>query len=234
MTSQPPEQPPGDLYEGAHDVVERLRQGVKDDKDREQAQRSFWRELPVLIFVALVAAVIIKTFFIQAFFIPSGSMLDTLRIDDRVMVNKLSYAFGDVERGDVVVFDSFCGSTNPNHGENLAEKLVRNVAEAIGLSTPQSDFIKRVIATGGETIEIADGVVQVDGVAIQEPYLPEELRLPSSLTYGPITVPDDHLFVMGDNRDNSKDSRSCGPIHQDQIVGRAFVIIWPPSHWSGL
>ncbi|MBT8208153.1 MAG: signal peptidase I [Acidimicrobiia bacterium] len=234
MTTPPPQEPSSELYEDAHDVVQRLRRGVKDDKDREQAHRSFWRELPILILIALVAAVIIKTFFIQAFFIPSGSMLETLQIDDRVMVNKLSFTFSDVGRGDVVVFDQFCGATDPNAGENVAEKVFRNIAEAIGLSTPQSDFIKRVVAVGGETLEIADGAVTIDGLAIDEPYLPAELSLPSSLNYGPITVPEDHVFVMGDNRDNSKDSRSCGPIHQDQIVGRAFVIIWPPSHWSGL
>ncbi|MBT8198179.1 MAG: signal peptidase I [Acidimicrobiia bacterium] len=234
MTTPPSEPPAPELYEDAHAVVERLRRGVKDDKDREEAHRSFWRELPVLILIALVAAVFIKTFFIQAFFIPSGSMLETLQLNDRVMVNKLSYTFSEVDRGDVVVFDQFCGATDPNEGENLVEKAFRNVAEAIGLSTPESDFIKRVIATEGETLEIADGTVMIDGTAITEPYLADSLDLPSSLNYGPITVPEDHVFVMGDNRDNSKDSRSCGPIHQGQIVGRAFVIIWPPSHWTGL
>ena len=196
----------------------------------EKKARPFWRELPILVVIALVVAVLIKTFLVQAFFIPSASMEDTLLINDRVMVNKLAYSFGDIERGHIIVFDDprreDGGST-----ESIPARVVRNLAESIGLSTPQSEFIKRVIAVGGDTIEIDRGVVILNGQPLDEPYVHPDSAMPR---FEPITIPPDHVFVMGDNRDVSQDSRVFGPIPHDEVVGRAFVLIWPPSRWTGL
>jgi signal peptidase I len=202
---------------------------VEDDEEDEGARRlSFWAELPILVAIALVLAVFVKAFFFQAFYIPSGSMEDTLQINDRVMVNKLSFRFGDIERFQVVVFD-------PAHGDEPAEslpaKISRNVLESIGLATPESDLIKRVIGLPGETVEIRNNKVFVDDVAIEEPYLPPGVRMRN---FGPVEVPDGEYFVMGDNRNSSQDSRIIGTIPEADVIGRAFVIMWPPSHWSGL
>jgi signal peptidase I len=194
-----------------------------------EARRSFWRELPVLLLIALVLAVLIKTFLFQAFYIPSGSMEATLQINDRVLVSKLSFRFGEIDRRDVVVFDAPDGSQRD--GENLVQSALRNVAESIGLSTPRTEFIKRVIALPGETVEIRANRVLIDGVAIDEPYLPAGVQMRDM---DPVTVPGGHVWVMGDNRNVSDDSRSFGPIPIDTIVGRAVAIIWPPSRWGGL
>ncbi|MBN2112932.1 MAG: signal peptidase I [Acidimicrobiia bacterium] len=209
--------------------LHRLRREARKSGDKKAAGRAFWKELPILILIALVVAVLIKTFLVQAFFIPSGSMHDTLLEGDRVMVNKLAYRFGDPARGDVIVFD------NPQNagddGETIFGALVRHVAESLGLSSPDSALIKRVIAVGGETIEIRQNQVFVDGVALDEPYVKEGSRMPR---YGPLTIPESHVFVMGDNRSQSTDSRVFGPIPEDSIVGKAFIRVWPPSRWGGL
>ena len=209
--------------------LRRLRKNARKRGDKKAAGRTFWKELPILILVALVVAVLIKTFLVQAFFIPSGSMHDTLLEGDRVMVNKLAYRLGHLARGDVVVFD------NPQaadaDGESIFGALVRHVAESLGLSSPDSALIKRVIALGGETIEIRQNQVYIDGVAIDEPYVKEGSRMPP---YGPFTVPEGYVFVMGDNRSQSSDSRVFGPIPEGSIVGKAFVRVWPPSRWGGL
>jgi signal peptidase I len=211
------------------EALQRLRKGARKRGDKKAAGRAFWKELPILILVALVVAVLIKTFLVQAFFIPSGSMHDTLLEGDRVMVNKLAYRFGDPARGDVIVFD------NPQHtgddGETIFGALVRHVTESLGLSSPDSALIKRVIAVGGETIDIRQNQVYVDGVALDEPYVKEGSHMPR---YGPFTVPEGQVFVMGDNRSQSTDSRVFGPISEDTIIGRAFVRVWPPSRWGGL
>ncbi len=218
-----------DPFAAAHELVEHVREATAEDAEDVKAKRSFWVELPFLVVIALVIAVLIKTFAFQAFFIPSASMRDTLLVDDRVMVSKLSYVFGDVDPGDVIVFDDPRGADGPQ--ESIIGALLRNLAESIGLRTPQSEFIKRVIAVEGQTLMIDDGVVFVDGLPIDEPYLAPGVRMPD---FDQIRVPDGHVFVMGDNRNNSTDSRSFGPIPEEDIVGRAFVVIWPVSSWSGL
>ncbi len=180
----------------------------------------------MLVAIALVLAVFIKTLVFQAFFIPSGSMEDTLEINDRILVNKLSYRFGDPERGDILVFDR-----SPDRDESLVAALFRNLAESIGARTPEADLIKRVIALPGETVEIRGNTVFVDGSPLEEPYLRQSTR---TRDMEPVTVPADEYFVMGDNRTRSLDSRSFGTISRDEIVGKAFVIIWPTSRWGGL
>ena len=166
-------------------------------------------EWGAVIVGALVAALIIKTFLFQAFFIPSGSMEETLQIGDRVLVNKLSYRFGDIDRGDIIVF---------HKPDSAGESEV-------------DDFIKRVIGLPGETLRSLDGVVFIDGRPLEEPYLE-----PDTLTnqLNEITIPDGFLFVMGDNRGSSRDSRFFGPIPADSIVGEAFVRLWPLGSFGGL
>lgn len=226
---RPPYRPP-DPFAEAHDEIEYLRSEAEEEATKVEAARSFWRELPVLIVVALLAAVLIKTFLFQAFWIPSGSMEDTLQVNDRVLVNKLSFRFGEIDRGDVVVFDDPNGVFRSGD-ESLLGKAIRNVAESIGLSTPQSEFIKRVIGVGGDVVEIRENRVFVNGEAIAEPYIESSSDMAD---FGPTTVPRSFIFVMGDHRNNSVDSRVFGPVPEEDVVGKAFVIAWPPSRWSGL
>jgi len=197
-------------------------------KDEKHAL-PFWLELPLLILAALLIAVVIKTFFFQAFWIPSSSMENTLLINDRVMVNKLAYRFGDLQRGQVIVFDDPRGSESPE--ETLLQAARRNVTEAIGLSVPRTEFIKRVIGLQGERVEIVDSKVFIDGVPIEEPYLKPGSVMPD---FGPIIVPPGEMFVMGDNRNASQDSRYFGTVPTDTIVGRALVIMWPIDRWTML
>ncbi len=192
---------------------------------------SFLVELPILMLVALVAAIIIKTFLVQAFFIPSGSMLPTLEIDDRVMVNKLSIRFGELERGDIVVFDS---PLAPNGDDDPAlDRLLRIIQESLGIKTAiiPDDFIKRVIATPGDTIEIRGNQVYVNGIVTTEPYV----AVGSNMTDSPArTLQDNEYFVMGDNRNNSYDSRRFGPVTDELLIGKAFVIVWPSNRFMRL
>ena len=239
VTTDPPQQEresldddPVDFFGIPHsddEGIDRLRAGAQDRGERSDAVRSFWKELPFLVIVALVVAVIIKSFLIQAFYIPSASMRETLVEGDRVMVNKLAYRFGEPHRGDIIVFNS--PLEQGNDGESFFGAIVRHIGEALGLSTPESALIKRVIAVEGELIEIADNAVMIDGVAIDEPYLNGSVRMGD---FGPLVVPDGHIFVMGDNRNASEDSRRFGPVPVDDIIGRAFVRVWPPSRWGGL
>jgi len=174
-----------------------------------------------------VIAVVIKTFLIQPFWIPSESMLPTIEVNDRVMVNKLAYKWGEPQRGDVVVF------RDPREAEieeSLPEAVIRSVLEAVGIRTRgDEDLIKRVVGLPGETIEVRDNHVVVNGTPIEEGYLPD-VFMPDE---PPITVGPDEVFVMGDNRDASFDSRRFGAIPLDDLVGEAFVTIWPISHIGG-
>lgn len=196
------------------------------DESRQSEALAFLKELPFLIVGALIVAVLVKSFLIQVFWIPSGSMEDTLQIGDRVIVNKVAYRIGDPGRGDVVVFEPITFEK-----ESIPTKISRNLLESIGLRTPESDLIKRVIGLPGDTVEIINHVVNVNGNPIDEPYLPVGLVMADE---GPWEVPADHYFVMGDNRNSSNDSRRFGPIERGRIVGRAFSIVWPPGRWGGL
>lgn len=200
----------------------------KERKRQKRKSRSFWAELPILILVALIVAIVIKTFFFQAFYIPSGSMIPTLQINDRVLVNKLSYQFGAVERGDILVFDS---PEAIDVERSFPARVLRSIGEATGLTSPDTVLIKRVIALPGETVSILDNQVYVNGRPIAEPYLPDGV---TTRDFEEIAVPADHVFMMGDNRNQSRDSRVFGPIPREDIVGRAFVTVWPPGAWGGL
>ena len=195
-------------------------------KRRRGQGRTFLKELPFLVVGALIVAVLLKSFLIQVFYIPSGSMLDTLQINDRVIVNKLAYRAGDPHRGDIVVFEP--EEVTP---ESVMDKVTRNLLESIGQQDAEWDLIKRIVGLPGETIEIQNGSVLINGSPIPEEYLPLGVELPN---FGPVEVPANQYFVMGDNRDSSKDSRVFGPINRDRIVGQAFAVVWPPGNWDGL
>jgi signal peptidase I len=198
------------------------------DETEHKGTLSFLRELPVLIVLAFVLAVVLKTFVVQAFYIPSGSMEPTLNPGDRVLVNK---AFFTPHRYDIIVFSDPHGGSGPDRG--LVGGFLHWLSEGLGVAHPEDeDFIKRVIVMPGEQIKIRNHVVYADGTPLTEPYLTPGARA-SMADYGPITVPDDSLFVMGDNRGNSNDSRAgLGFIPLDKVIGGAFVIIWPPSRMS--
>jgi len=198
---------------------------------------SFWRELPILLIIALGLALLIKTFLMQAFYIPSGSMEDTLHVGDRVLVNKLAYKFTDVQRGDIIVFngvDSWTGEVQVAEETNPVMRAVRSIAGAFGFATPsEKDYIKRVIGLPGDRVQCCDkeGRITVNGIPLDEPYLYPGDK--PSMTDFDVTVPEGRLWVMGDHRSASSDSRSHigdpggGAIPIDSVIGRAFVIIWP-------
>ena len=191
---------------------------------------SVLRELAFLVGMAVVIAVVVKTFVAQAFYIPSASMLPQLQIDDRVIVSKISYRLHDPRRGDIVVFDAPGGSESD--GDPLPRRALRSVAESIGVVAPSTDeYIKRVVALPGERVEGYQGKVLVDGLELIEPYLP-----PGTVTseFPAVVVPPRTVFVLGDNRANSADSRIFGAIPRSTVVGRAIVRVWPLNHTSFL
>jgi signal peptidase I len=204
---------------------------------RDKRRSSFWRELPILVVIALVLAFLLKTFLIQAFFIPSGSMENTLQVGDRVMVNKLAYTLGDIQRGDIIVFngvDSWDPEIEVADTGNPISRAARSVAGVFGFAgANEKDYIKRVIGLPGDRVKCCDkdGRLTVNGVPIDEPYLFKGNK-PSNDPFD-IRVPDGRLWVMGDHRAASSDSRAHigdpggGAIPVDSVVGRAFVIIWP-------
>jgi signal peptidase I len=200
---------------------------VDVDEPAPQPPTPWWRrpggELFVLVATAIVLAVLLRTFVAQAFYIPSGSMVPQLEVGDRVVVSRLSYDLHDPNRGDVVVFDSPYPTDEDD--SPLPVRVGHRVLEAVGLRQQSTEeFIKRVIGLPGETVEGRDGGVFVDGREVVEPYLPAGTETGE---FAPVVVPDDSLFVMGDNRGNSQDSRVFGPIDADTVVGRAVVRVWP-------
>lgn len=166
----------------------------------------------VVIAVALLVAFVVRTFVIAHFVVEGESMYSTLDTNDRVFVNKLSYRLHDPNRGDVVVLHQVTGAS-------------------------ERDLIKRVIGLPGESVEVRNCTVLIDGRVLDEPYLDPEVVTPTDCGGDYVLdgiVPDDHVFVMGDNRGGSQDSRVIGPISEDDLVGRAFVVFWPQSHWQWL
>ncbi len=215
------DEPPGDYIE-LDDDERAMRDG--DDGDgvvdaaKKPKQHSHVRtavEWVIVLGAAIAVALILRTFVLSAFYIPSGSMEPTLDVGDRVLVNKLSYKMHDVNRGDVVVFDRPPGETDSSI----------------------KDLIKRVIALPGETVEGVDGVVYIceqacttpsqEGRPLTEGYVNENCRTNTDADFGPVQLSNGQAWVMGDNRCGSSDSRVFGPIETDTIVGRAFVIVYP-------
>jgi signal peptidase I len=164
----------------------------------------------VVVAIALLVAFLVRGFVLAHFVVDGSSMAPTLQSGDRVFVNKLSYRLHDPNRGDVVVLHQTSGAS-------------------------ERDLIKRVIALPGEEIEMRACTVLIDGRVLEEPYLdPATSSGSCGGDFDPVLVPDDHVFVMGDNRGGSQDSRLLGPIAHDDLVGRAFVVFWPASHWQWL
>jgi signal peptidase I len=197
------------------------------DEQTKRRPNTFWRELPILVVVAFVVALLVRVFVLQTFYIPSESMEHTLDINDRVLVNKVVYDFRTPHRGEIVVFKS---------------------PDAWRSDPAEIDFIKRVIATGGDHVVCCDDQhrLVVNGHALNEPYLFHDADgsadMPSDEPFD-VTVPKGRLWVMGDHRSHSGDSREqflrtrdprAATIPDDAVVGRAFVVFWPVSHWKWL
>ncbi|MFE3450696.1 signal peptidase I [Nonomuraea sp. NPDC059194] len=198
----------------------------------------------MLVVMALVLALVVKTFVLQAFYIPSESMENTLLTNDRVLVNKLVYHTRDIERGDIVVFsgaDSWDGDLAPEPPLNPVAAFFHWAGTAFGVVPGEKDYIKRVIGVGGDTITCCDvkGRVTVNGVALDESSYLYPGNVPSQ-SFFTAKVPEGRLWVMGDHRQVSLDSREHtsrpggGSIPVDQVIGRAFVIIWPLSRATTL
>jgi signal peptidase I len=178
---------------------------VPAPKPRSKRRRAII-EWGVILVVALLAALLLRTFVIQPYYIPSASMEPTLKVGDKVLVNKLSYDLHSIHRGDVIVFKKPPDDTTP------------------GIK----DLIKRVIGLPGETITGKNGEIYINGNLLREPWLPK-VDQDTTSTFGPVTIPAGEYFVMGDNRGDSSDSRVFGPIAKKLVIGRAFIIVWPLS-----
>jgi len=218
-------------------------QGRARGKAKRKQRGSFLRELPILVVIALALALIIKTYAFQAYYIPSGSMQNTLAIGDKVLVNKIIYHLRSIHRGDVVVFNGQ-GSWNPGPAPttpNPFDRLYHAVIGLFGAAPGQTDYIKRVIGIPGDHVACCDarGRVTVNGVPLNEKSYLYPGNAPSA-THFSITVPPGRLWVMGDHRAVSDDSRDHegfpggGTIPENEVVGRAFWIVWPPSRWREL
>ena len=214
--------------------------GGKPAARRARRKRSFWREFPILVVVALLLAVVIKTYAIQAFFIPSGSMENTLEINDRVLVNKLVYDVRSIHRGDIVVFngDGSWDPGTPPRDTNFVVKFAQGFASMFGFGHPGDILIKRVIGLPGDKVACCDaqGRVTVNGVPLTEQSYLYPGDAPSEIRFN-IVVQPGRLWVMGDHRLISDDSRNHlgepggGTVPENAVIGRAFVIIWPISRW---
>jgi signal peptidase I len=251
--SQDPAPPPGNRADGA------ATGGHRKSGSGKQSNRPLIRELPVLIVVALIIAVVIKTFVVQAFVIPTGSMQNTLEINDKILVNKLVYHFRPIHAGDIVVFNG-AGSWNaptassgppPNLLARAYDDTLRKVFDSVGglFGTPigQTDYVKRVIGVPGDHVVCcnAQGLITVNGVPLHEQSYLYPGDQPGSHPYGipghfNVTVPAGYLWVLGDHRGISDDSRGHemdpgnGMIPENMVIGRAFLIVWPPSQWRVL
>lgn len=162
-------------------------------------------EIVVIVAAALVVAMLVQAFLVKPFTIYQVSMRPTLEEGDRILINRLTYHFREPRAGDIIVFRSPLD--------------------------PREDLVKRVVAVGGDRVSILGGVLYVNGRAVEEPYL---LERPFHGTLPELEVPAGHVFVLGDNRNNSGDSRLFGPVDRDAIIGTAFFIYWPLGRWSRL
>jgi len=219
---------------------------------KPKKKRSFWKELPILILVALVLTFLIQQFVARPYMIPSGSMEKTLHgcvgcTPDKVLVDKLVYLFGEPEPGEVVVFKGPPAWVENDPRITRSDGIAgffQELGSLIGLAPPdERDFVKRIVAVGGQRVKCCDkqGRVLVDGKPLDEPYI---YNAPGShgtqKSFEEFTVPAGRVFVMGDNRNNSQDSRFQGgggvrgTVPVDNIIGKAQFIVWPPGRWGGI
>jgi len=223
-------------------------------ESKAKKKTPLWRELLILAGTALVLTFVIQTFLARVYVIPSASMEQTLHgcpgcVNDKVLVDKLTYDFADISPGEVVVFrgpDSWGqNDIQSNRSDNPVVAALQSAASVVGLAPPdERDFVKRVIAVGGQTVQCCDDQhrLLVDGKPLDEPYIywqpgtgPEDHD-----PFEPVKVPEGHLWVMGDNRTNSTDSRKqggggvAGTVPEENVIGKARVIVIPPSRWGGI
>jgi signal peptidase I len=214
---------------------------------KQKKQRSFWKELPILIVIALVLAFVIQQFLARVYMIPSGSMETTLMVGDRILVDKVTYDFSEPEPGDVVVFkgpDPWVDEIPEQESSNGLASVIQTVGSWFGLAPPdERDFVKRVVATEGQVVQCCDdrNRVVVDGQPLDEPYIYwQPGRGGEQEEFGPVRVPENSVWVLGDNRNNSCDSRCQGDnlregaVPVDNIIGKARIIVLPPSSWDGI
>lgn len=216
--------------------------GTPEKAEGKKRKRSFWRDLVVILVVALALVILLKAFVVQVFSIPSGSMENTLLPGDRIMVSRIVYDFRPIERGDIVVF-SGAGSWDPPVPPpgNWFVRIWDDAENLVGIAGPSTDYVKRVIGVPGDHVVCcnAKGQVTVNGVPLSESSYIYPGDAPSTLPFN-VTVPAGRLWVMGDNRGNSDDSRyrgndpGGGTIPESAVVGRAFLIIWPLTRISDL
>jgi signal peptidase I len=237
--------------EEADDTAEPDTEDAEPQKDKKR--RPFWVELPILIGVALVLTILIQSFIARVFLIPSESMEHTLHgcpgcYGDRVLVDKVTYLFNDPGPGDVVVFERpetwNRSEFSADRSSNAVVRWLQDIGAMFGLASPnEDDVVKRVIAVGGQTVECCDeeGRVQVDGKSLDEPYIFWDGGTANgNQEFDTFTVPDGTLWVMGDNRNNSADSRVqgggglAGVVPVGNVIGKARYIVLPPSRWQGV
>jgi signal peptidase I len=227
-TAEPPSDGDGTPPETAEMAPSR---GETKKHHERKGPLGFLKELPALLLIAFILALVIKTFLVQAFYIPSESMVPTLNVGDRVLVNKVVYHLHPPRRGDIIVF----ADPHPTQviHRKAASAFFHWLVDGLGVQKdPTKDFIKRVVGLPGETVQLSHCQVLINGQPLAEPYLTNTSDCSS---FGPVKVPADSLFVMGDNRPNSNDSRgTLGFIPYDKIIGRAFIVIWPPSRFGWL
>ncbi|MDG3013979.1 signal peptidase I [Speluncibacter jeojiensis] len=240
------------------DKAEQDTAGSSGRGGRARKSRSLWKEIPILIVVALVLSVVLQTFIARVYLIPSQSMEPTLHgcpgcTGDRILVDKLSYRFTDPRAGDVVVFKgppSWDNEFVSNRSKNVVIRGLQNIGSVIGLVPPdENDLVKRIIATGGQTVQClpGDAGIKVNGKVLNEPYrknpptpLPGADSPCQGPYFGPVTVPKGDYWVMGDNRTNSADSRYHmgddlqGTVPRSDIIGKARFIVLPPSRWGSI
>ncbi|WP_103501779.1 MULTISPECIES: signal peptidase I [Streptomyces] len=209
-------------------------------EEPEQGSRS-WRVWATAFIAPVVGFALTSAFVMQAFLIPSGSMEETLHVGDRVLVNKLAYRFGDIGRGDIVVFDGTGSFVHDASEPGPVARVLRAAGGAVGLTpSGDTDYIKRVIGIGGDRVVCCDaeGMITVNGKQLEEPYLYPGDE-PSATPFD-IEVPAGRLWVLGDHRSDSSDSRDHlgspggGTVAEGRVIGRAEAVVWPPSRTGGL